>query len=37
VFDEDVRARVVAGQRRRIQDFGDERTERELERWLETL
>ena len=37
VFDEDVRERVLAGQRRRVRDFGDARTERELDRWLGEL
>ncbi|HSL20737.1 MAG TPA: glycosyltransferase [Vicinamibacterales bacterium] len=37
VFDEDVRERVLAGQRRRVRDFGDDRTMRELDRWLSTL
>ncbi len=37
VFDDDVRSRVLAGQRRRVQDFGDARTERELDRWLSGL
>jgi glycosyltransferase involved in cell wall biosynthesis len=34
VFDADVRTKVLEGQRRRLQDFGDERTGRELDRWL---
>ena len=29
-FDDDVRARVIAGQHRRLQDFGDDRLSREL-------
>ena len=29
-FDDDLRARVIAGQRRRLADFGDARIEREL-------
>jgi len=33
-FDDDLRARVVAGQRRRLADFGDERIARDLERIL---
>jgi glycosyltransferase involved in cell wall biosynthesis len=37
VFDESVRARVLAGQRERVRDFGDARTERELDRWLREL
>ncbi len=37
VFDADVRERVLAGQRRRVKDFGDERTGRELDRWLGEL
>lgn len=37
VFDEEVRERVIAGQRRRVDDFGDARTERELDRWLREL
>lgn len=37
VFDADVRAEVLAGQRRRVQDFGDARTARELDRWLGEL
>lgn len=37
VFDPEVREHVLAGQRRRVQDFGDARTERELDRWLSTL
>ena len=31
-FDDDLRARVIAGQRRRLADFGDARIERELAR-----
>jgi len=30
-FDEDVRAKIIAGQRRRLADFGDERVGRELQ------
>ena len=37
VFDDDVRAQVLAGQRERVKDFGDARTERELEQWLKVL
>jgi glycosyltransferase involved in cell wall biosynthesis len=37
VFDEDVRAHVLAGQRRRVRDFGDQRTAGELDRWLNEL
>jgi glycosyltransferase involved in cell wall biosynthesis len=37
VFDEEVRQRVLAGQRRRVQDFGDARTERELDHWLQEI
>ncbi len=37
VFDEDVRERVLAGQRRRVAEFGDARTERELDKWLSEL
>ena len=37
VFDDDVRAQVLAGQRRRLLDFGDARTERELDRWLKEI
>jgi glycosyltransferase involved in cell wall biosynthesis len=37
VFDEDVRARVLAGQRERAKDFGDARTARELDKWLQTI
>lgn len=37
VFDEDVRRRVIEGQRRRVRDFGDDRTDRELDRWLKEL
>jgi glycosyltransferase involved in cell wall biosynthesis len=37
VFDEDVREQVLAGQRRRVQDFGDARTARELDKWLSTV
>ncbi len=33
-FDDDLRTRVIAGQRRRLRDFGDERIVRELERLL---
>jgi glycosyltransferase involved in cell wall biosynthesis len=37
VFDDDVRTRVIEGQRRRLQDFGDDRTARELDRWLREI
>jgi glycosyltransferase involved in cell wall biosynthesis len=37
VFDEEVRTPVLEGQRRRLKDFGDERTDRELDRWLGEL
>ena len=37
VFDENVRGQVLAGQRARVKDFGDERTARELDRWLGAL
>src|SRR6266568_2421534 len=33
-FDDDLRARVIAGQRRRLLDFGDARISRELEHVL---
>jgi hypothetical protein len=33
-FDDDLRAKVIAGQRRRLADFGDARIVRELERIL---
>jgi glycosyltransferase involved in cell wall biosynthesis len=36
-FDDDVRARVIAGQRRRLADFGDARIRRELTALLHTL
>jgi len=36
-FDDDVRARVIAGQRRRLADFGDARITRELTTLLHTL
>ncbi len=36
-FDDDVRARVIAGQRRRLADFGDARITRELTALLHTL
>jgi glycosyltransferase involved in cell wall biosynthesis len=29
-FDDDLRARVIAGQRKRLQDFGDDRLSRDL-------
>jgi glycosyltransferase involved in cell wall biosynthesis len=35
-FDDDLRAKVIAGQRRRLADFGDERLERELRSVLAT-
>ena len=37
VFDEDFRRGVIAGQRRRLQDFGDARILRDLTRVLESL
>jgi glycosyltransferase involved in cell wall biosynthesis len=37
VFDGETRDRVIEGQRRRIQDFGQDRTDRELDRWLGEL
>jgi len=37
VFDEDFRRGVIAGQRRRLQDFGDDRILRDLTRVLESL
>jgi glycosyltransferase involved in cell wall biosynthesis len=37
VFDDGIRAEVLDGQRRRVRDFGDERTARELDRWLGEL
>jgi len=37
VFDEQVREAVLAGQRQRVKDFGDERTVRELDRWLREI
>jgi L-malate glycosyltransferase len=36
-FDDDLRADVIAGQRRRLADFGDERITRELAALVETL
>jgi len=36
-FDDDLRARVIAGQRRRLADFGDARITRELTALLHTL
>jgi len=36
-FDDDFRARVIAGQRRRLADFGDARITRELAALLHTL
>ncbi|MCU1385834.1 MAG: kanF 1 [Acidobacteria bacterium] len=36
-FDDDFRARVIAGQRRRLADFGDARITRELAALLQTL
>jgi glycosyltransferase involved in cell wall biosynthesis len=36
-FDDDVRAQVIAGQRRRLADFGDARITRELTTLLQTL
>jgi len=35
-FDDDLRARVIAGQRRRLADFGDARIVRELDAMLGT-
>ena len=37
VFDEDFRAGVIAGQRRRLQDFGDERVIRDLTHVLDAV
>jgi glycosyltransferase involved in cell wall biosynthesis len=37
VFDEHIRARVIEGQRRRVMEFGDDRTDRELDHWLGEL
>ena len=37
VFDDSLRAKVIAGQRRRLQDFGDARVTRELTALLHTL
>jgi len=37
VFDGQVRDRVLAGQRERVKDFGDARTERELDKWLKEI
>jgi glycosyltransferase involved in cell wall biosynthesis len=37
VFDDDVREPVLEGQRRRVADFGDARTARELDHWLGEL
>jgi len=37
VFDEDFRTGVIAGQRRRLQDFGDARILRDLTRMLDSL
>jgi glycosyltransferase involved in cell wall biosynthesis len=36
-FDDSLRARVIAGQRRRLADFGDARVTRELTTLLQTL
>ena len=36
-FDEDLRAAVVAGQRRRLADFGDARTRRDLASLVQTF
>ena len=36
-FDDDLRARVIAGQRRRLADFGDARITRELTALLHTF
>jgi hypothetical protein len=37
VFDQDVRRQIIDGQRRRVREFGDDRTDRELDRWLKEL
>jgi glycosyltransferase involved in cell wall biosynthesis len=37
VFDDEVRGPVLEGQRERLKAFGDERTDRELDRWLQEL
>jgi glycosyltransferase involved in cell wall biosynthesis len=37
VYDEDVRARVIQGQRRRIADFGPDRVDREIDKLLACL
>jgi hypothetical protein len=34
-YDDDVRSRVIAGQRARLADFGDERIGRDLDRLIE--
>jgi glycosyltransferase involved in cell wall biosynthesis len=36
-FDDDLRNRVIAGQRRRLQDFGDDRIRMELQSLITTL
>jgi hypothetical protein len=36
-FDDAVRAKVIAGQRRRLEDFGDARVTRDLTALLHTL
>jgi hypothetical protein len=36
-FDDDLRAQVIAGQRRRLADFGDARITRELTALVQTL
>jgi len=36
-FDDDLRAQVIAGQRRRLADFGDARIMRELSSVIHTL
>lgn len=37
VFDDEVREPVLEAQRRRVAEFGDARTDRELDRWLREL
>jgi glycosyltransferase involved in cell wall biosynthesis len=37
VFDDGVREQVLAGQRERVKDFGDARTEQELDKWLRAI
>ena len=36
-FDDDLRAKVIAGQRRRLADFGDERINRDLAHLIHQL